>query len=92
MTAPIEVLDVHRVENAGSVRAFISLRIGGITIHGCKIVQQPDQKPWLAMPDWQWTETDGKTRYSAVVELTPSLKQRVSNAVLAGWESHGRAA
>jgi DNA-binding cell septation regulator SpoVG len=80
-------LEVRRVENAGNVRAYLSLRVGGVTIHGAKIVQQRNQKPWLAMPDRQWTAADGKVRYTAVVELTPSLKQRVNDAVLAGWET-----
>lgn len=83
--ATIEVLDVRRIANAGNVRAHLSLRIGGITVHGAKIVQQPNQRPWLAMPDRQWTAPDGKVRYSPVIELTDSLKRRVSDAVLAGW-------
>jgi DNA-binding cell septation regulator SpoVG len=84
--APIEVFDLRKLENAGNIRAFLSLRIGGITVHEAKIVQQAGQRPWLAMPDRQWTAADGKVRYTAVVELSPSLKQRVSDAVLAGWE------
>jgi hypothetical protein len=86
MSAPIEVIDVRPAQNAGNVRAYLSLRIGGITIHGAKIVQQNGQKAWLAMPDRQWQGSDGKTHYTAIVERTPSLKERVSNAVLPGWE------
>jgi DNA-binding cell septation regulator SpoVG len=81
------MLDVRRVDNGGNVRAYVSLRIG-VTIHGAKIVQQTGQRAWLAMPDRQWTAADGKVRYTAVVELTSSLKQRGSDAVLAGWEAH----
>lgn len=85
MNATIEVLDVRRVENVGNVRAYLSLRIGGVTIHGCKVVQQPGQRPWLAMPDRQWTAPDGKVRYTTVIELTNSLKRLVSDTLLAGW-------
>jgi DNA-binding cell septation regulator SpoVG len=84
--APIQVLDVRSVANAGNVCAFVSLRLGGVTVHGAKIVQQAGQRAWVAMPDRQWTAPDGKVRYTAVVELTPLLKQRVSDAVLSGWE------
>jgi hypothetical protein len=93
MSAPIEILDLRRVENAGNVRTFVSLRIGGVTLRGCKIVQQPGQRPWLAMPDRQWTAADGKVKYSAIVELTATLKQRVGEVALAAWEARsGRAA
>ena len=85
VSAPIEVIEVRRVDNLSNVRAFVSLRIGGVTVHGAKIVQQPGQRPWLAMPDQKWTSADGKQRYSALVELSPSLKARVSDAILTGW-------
>jgi DNA-binding cell septation regulator SpoVG len=87
MSAPIQVLDVRRVDNLGNVRAYVTIRIGGVTIHGAKIVQKPNQRPWLAMPDRQWTGADGKQHYSALVELSPSLKARVSEAVLADWQT-----
>jgi hypothetical protein len=90
MSAAIEVLEVWRTQNAGNVRVFVSLRLGGITIHGAKIVQQNGQRPWLAMPDRQWTADDGEARYTAIVELAPSLKRRVSDAVLEAWARAGQ--
>lgn len=61
MRAPIEVLDVRPVQGAGYVRAYLSIRIGAVTIHRCKIVQQPGQRAWLAMPDRQWQDAGGKS-------------------------------
>ena len=85
--AAIEVLEVRRVEGGGNVRAFLALRIGGITIRDAKIVQQPGRRPWLAMPDRQWTGADGKVHYVALVELSSSFKQRVTDAALAAWRA-----
>jgi DNA-binding cell septation regulator SpoVG len=85
--AAIEILDLRRTENAGNVRAFVSIRIGSVTIRDAKIIKQRDQRAWLAMPDKPWQGADGKTRYTAIIELSPSLKERVSDAALAAWEA-----
>lgn len=87
--AEIEVLDIRHVQKPGNVQAFVSVRLGGVTVHGAKIVQQPGQRPWLAMPDKQWAGDDGKPRYTAVIELSPALKKRVADAVLASWDHGG---
>ncbi len=85
--AQIEVLEFSRIANAGTVKATCSLRIGGVTIKEAKIVQQSGQTAWLAMPQRQWTGSDGKTHYTALVELSAPLKQRVSEVAPKAWEA-----
>lgn len=93
MSAPIAVLDIRPMQGAGNIRACLSIRIGAVTIHGCKIVQQPGQRAWLAMPERQWQDAGGKKHYSPTVELSSDLKKRVNEIVLAAWEARdGRAA
>jgi DNA-binding cell septation regulator SpoVG len=79
--ASIEVLAIRRLDGKSTVKAFVDLRIGGITLKGCKIVQQPDQKAWLATPSIKlergWTN---------VVELSKPLRERVTEVVLAAWQ------
>ena len=84
--ADIELVAVRPSTNAGNVRAFATIRVGGVTIHGAKIVQQPGQAAWLAMPDRSYADAGGKQKWSAVVELTPDLRRRVSDTILAEWE------
>jgi DNA-binding cell septation regulator SpoVG len=82
VTAPIEVLEVRPV-TAGNVRAFCKVRLGAVVIHGCKVVQQPNQRAWVALPQQQ--SKDGK--WFPVVEITSeSLLERVRAAVLEAWE------
>jgi hypothetical protein len=33
--AEIEVLELRPVDKGGSIRAIVSLRVGGLTLHGC---------------------------------------------------------
>lgn len=86
-TAQIEVFDVRPTVKAGNVKAICSIRVGGVTIKEAKIVQQPGQKAWLAMPDRQWTGNDSKTRYRPLVELSDSLKKRASDVALKALEA-----
>ena len=81
----IELLEVRPVTSAGNVRAFVTVRLGGVTIHGCKIVQQQGQAAWLAMPDRSYPDASGKQRWAAVVELSPELRRRVSDVITAEW-------
>lgn len=69
-----------RAVSVGNVRGYLSLRLGGITIHDCKVVQQPGQAAWLAMPDRKWADRDGKARYSPYVEFSDSVKEMVRSA------------
>lgn len=85
--AAIEITDI-KPRQLGNIKAFCTLRIGGVTIRECKIVQQPGQNPWLAMPDRQWTGDDGKTRYFHLVELSDGLKGKVQDAAIAAWAAH----
>ena len=83
MTAAIEVLEIRPVDNCGNVRAFVKLRLGGLVIHGVKVVSQEGQKAWCALP-----QTKSGDRWYPVVEITSKpLKERVSAAVLDAWQA-----
>lgn len=90
MSAAIEIIALRPLPNGGSLKAFASVRLGGVTIHDCRVVQQPGQRPWVSLPQREY-ETDGQKKYSAVVELSEPLKREVSRLVLAAWERGGHA-
>lgn len=85
MSTLIEVIAIRPVPN-GNLRAFVSVRVGDITIHDCRIVQQPGQRPWVSLPQQEYTTRDGERKFSTVIELTEPLRREVSRAVLAAWE------
>ena len=84
MSAPIEVLEMRRVEACGSVRACAKLRVGGFKIHGVKVIQQPDQRPWIALPQQPArAKADGSgAGWFPVIEATPELISRIRAVVL----------
>jgi hypothetical protein len=77
----IEVIAIRRLDGTSSVKAFVDLRCGGVTIKGGKIVKQDGQKAWYATPS---IKTDHG--WQNVVELSPELRTRVTEVVLEAWE------
>jgi DNA-binding cell septation regulator SpoVG len=80
VTAPITILAIRKLGGNSTVKAFVDLQIGGVTIKGAKIVQQDGQKAWLAMPSIKTERA-----WQNVVELTKPLRERATEVVLAAW-------
>ena len=83
----IEISDVRLITSGSTVKAFPTVRAGRWTIRDCKIVQQPGQQPWLALPSREYTAPDSSKRWSNIVELARDDKQRLSDAVIRLWEA-----
>jgi DNA-binding cell septation regulator SpoVG len=80
--AVIEVIAVSAL-SAGNLKAMASVQIGpALIVHKCRVIQQPGQKAWISMPQERWEGADGQPRYTALVELTGSLKTRVEAVIL----------
>jgi DNA-binding cell septation regulator SpoVG len=91
VTAAIEVLEVRRLTGEGNLRAFANVRLGCIIIHGVRVIQQPNQRPWVALPQVPARKkADGTgSGWFPVIEITnPALFERVKAAVLEAWAAH----
>ena len=83
----ISVLAIKKVNNAGSLKAFVKLKIDDTVINDFRIVQQEGQSPWVSVPQVNWTGTDGKVHYKNLVELPKNLKDEVSREILESWKN-----
>jgi DNA-binding cell septation regulator SpoVG len=81
MTAAIQVVALRKLDGGGAVKAFCDIKLGGITLKGCKIVQQDGQRAWVAMPS-----TKTAHGWQNVVEVTKELRDRLTTVVLEAWE------
>ena len=87
----VHVLRVTPTNKPGNVRAFVDVGIGSnpkqlaLTICGCKVVQQPNQQAWVAMPDRQ---VDGGRWFPIVRVDNKQLEQTIRSAVLAAWREN----
>ena len=90
MATAIEVVALRPLVDNGNLKAFVSVRLGGVTIHDCRIVQQPGQAAWVSMPQREYADKQGQKKYSAIVELSDSLKSSVAEIILAEWAASMR--
>jgi DNA-binding cell septation regulator SpoVG len=81
VSAPIEVLAIRRLDGKSTVKAFCDIRCGGVTLKGCKIVQQSGQAAWLAVPSTKTTHG-----WQNVVEVSKELRERLTAVALEAWE------
>jgi hypothetical protein len=81
----IEVIAVRR-GGSGAIRAFVDIRLGGVTIKGCKVVEQPGKEPWLAMPSYK-----ADRGWLQPVELSKELSKRVTPVAIAAWRNQAAA-
>lgn len=78
----ITVLSVRAVDGAGNLRAFAEIQLGEtLIISGCRIVQQPGQRAYVAFPQ---NERGGKY-YSIVTAVDKRFKAAVEEKVLEAW-------
>jgi hypothetical protein len=68
----------------GNLKAFVSVRVNGILINDCRIVQQPGQDPWVSPPQREY-EVNGERRFAPIVQFDEDVKKAVQSAVLQSW-------
>lgn len=83
----ITVENIIKLKGGGNLRAFASVTIEDkLTIHSCRIVQQPSQKVWGSLPQREWTGKDGNKHYAPLIELPDKVKRTIEEAILGAWE------
>ena len=79
----VTVESIKPISNGGNLKASAILNIAGkLRINDIRIIQQQNQKPWVAMPSVPY-ERDGVRKWKGIIEvLDEVLKQQISDAVL----------
>ena len=83
----ITVREIRRTGEAGNLKGFATVEVGPWTIRGCRIIQQPGQQPYVAMPQAQ--SADGRY-FPVVANNNPRLKKLLQAAVLASYAGRGK--
>ncbi len=84
-TQKVRVTKLTPTHQAGTIKAFVTIQIGeALEIRGCKVIQQPNQKVWVSLPDRK--NEDGVGYFPIVKCLDERLKTAITVAVLAAWE------
>lgn len=78
----ITVLKITQL-NQGNLKAFANIRLGStMTINGCRVIQQPGQRAYVALPQTQ----DKNGRFWPVITADdPKFKDAVEQLVIDAW-------
>jgi len=68
-TENIEILCITPVEGRGSLRAFVSIKIGTFIISDCRVIQEPSKKAWFSLPVLSYKTQYGTTQYRTLVQI-----------------------
>lgn len=82
----IEVVGLKTLPS-GNLKAFASIKIGPLTLHDFRIVQQPGQRAYVSVPQRSYQDTTSKTKYSPACEMPPEWKDAITSAVLQAWQA-----
>lgn len=79
----IKVRDIHDVHGKGNLHAFANVECGPFTIRSCRIIRQPGQRAYVALP--QSKAKDG--RFYPIIQCEgQDLKRDIELAVLRRWK------
>ena len=81
-------VETIKLINKGSLRAFATVAVAGMRIHGVRIIQQDSQNAWVALPQTEIppkTPTEKKKYFPVVEVLDPTLKDEIQGAVLEAY-------
>jgi DNA-binding cell septation regulator SpoVG len=80
------VQDLRLIEKEGSsLRAFATVAVGAFIIHDIRLIKENDKKPWIALPQSEWTGRDGKRHFSPILELPDRIRFAIQDVVIAAW-------
>lgn len=65
----IEIVKWKRLSSGGALKAFASVRLGAMTLHDFRVIQQPGQEAWVSPPQKEVT-VKGERKWYPLVEFT----------------------
>ena len=90
MAAAISVVAIRHVRGNGTLKALVDVQIGCLLIRGCRILQQPDREPWLALPQVPLrVKASGEgAGWQTVVEITnPDVRDQLASVAIRAWQA-----
>ena len=71
----------------GTIKAFFTVDLEKLKIHGCKLIQQNGQAMWCSMPDEKYQKGD-KTAYKKIVEVSDiALAGKITSAAVEAYNN-----
>ena len=83
----MKVIEVRLTNGDKPTKGFADLELeNGLVIRDIKVIQQPGQRAWVAMPQASWKDpSDGQIKYRILVTAPPPLKGEIDACILSAW-------
>lgn len=85
MTERIEIVDLTLLSWDRPLKAIGSVRIGNLTIHGFRIVQETGERAAVLMPTATTRGNGGQIIYRSLLSLPSGIQQIVEAELFAAW-------
>lgn len=82
----VEVLSVRAIEK-GNLKGFATVKIGPLTLHDFRIIQQPLQRAYVSPPQFEYLDSENRRKFKPVAQYPETWRQAISEAILAAWEA-----
>lgn len=86
----VEVLRIVPVANRGNLQAFadvkLSTPLGAFIFRRCRVIQQPNQRAYVSLPQEEWTGRNGKRGYTTLITPPDAIAEVIYTAILQAWE------
>lgn len=77
--------EIRPLDKGGNLKAYATITIGtGLSIYGCRVIQQPGQQAWVSLPQTK----SGEKWYPVVKADDKRLQEVISQVVLEAWSAH----
>ena len=90
MSVRVDVVKIRPIQGKGNLLAFASIQIAGkLILNDCRLIQQPGQKAWVSPPQNQYTDKEGKTKYTPLAEWPKEWNEAIEAAVSSAYYGEG---
>ncbi len=82
---PIQVVQVSPIQQ-GALLALLSVKIGSLTIHKCRLIQHAEKPPWVSPPQESWLDAAGQRRYATLLQIPCAWRMPLTHACWSAWQ------
>ena len=78
----VEILDIRVIRSRKSLKAFVDVKLWGITIRDFRIIKEDGKSPYVKVPFSTYKDQEGQLKFRPIVILPEEVRGEVDLAIL----------
>ena len=78
----IEIVDLRLTKSRKSLKAFVDVRLGSITVRDFRVVKEDGKSPYVKVPFSTYKDQEGQLKFRPIVILPEEVRGEVDLAIL----------